>query len=563
MKKSPNKVAAKKSSFKDHLTRYVARFSFGGLALATVFFCLSFLPSLLPRPALYQGLISGFSFAIGYGIGAGLSRGAQWLIEWRPSPVLHKRLWIALGIIGPVAAVVYLILGGIWQNDVRQLIGEKPEGGEHVFTVLTIAFITWILLLSIARGLRTLTAFCIRQIDRLLPRRLSIALGVFLISYLCFWVVSGLFVDFFVKVSNNIYSTKNASTPAGVNQPTSPYRSGSPASYVPWQSLGYQGKAFVGRGPNQKQLADYTGEAPTEQIRVYVGLESANSPTARAQLAVKELKRTGAFSRPVLILATATGTGWLEPQSVDSLEYMYGGNSAIVSQQYSYLPSWISFLVDKENAIDAGQALFDAVYGEWASLPQESRPKLIAYGLSLGSFGGQAPYAGANALSAMVDGALFMGTPNDTQLWRTITSDRESGSPEWQPVYDNGETVRFAATNQDIGQNQEKWQMPRMLYMQHASDPVVWFSFNLINQKPDWLKEPRGPDVSPATRWYPFITFMQVTVDQFFGVTVPNGHGHNYGNTIVNSWGAVVPPAGWNAEKAAKLQTIINTYSNE
>ena len=29
--------------------------------------------------------------------------------------------------------------------------------------------------------------------------------------------------------------------------------------------------------------------------------------------------------------------------------------------QYSFLPSWLSFLVDKENARQAGQALFEAV----------------------------------------------------------------------------------------------------------------------------------------------------------------------------------------------------------
>jgi uncharacterized membrane protein len=160
------------------------------------------------------------------------------------------------------------------------------------------------------------------------------------------------------------------------------------------------------------------------------------------------------------------------------------------------------------------------------------------------------------------DGALFMGTPSDTSLWMNITDSRDQGSPEWQPIYDNGKTIRFAATNDNILANQQNWSFPRILYMQHASDPVVWFNFNLVLNQPDWLKEPRGPDVSPKMIWYPFVTFFQVTVDQFFGVNVPNGHGHNYPNTIVNSWGSIVPPQGWNADKAKSLQDIINTYSN-
>ena len=102
------------------------------------------------------------------------------------------------------------------------------------------------------------------------------------------------------------------------------------------------------------------------------------------------------------------------------------------------------------------------------------------------------------------------------------------------------------------------------LYMQHASDPVVWFSFDLLFNEPDWLKEAPGPDVSPAMRWYPFVTFFQVTVDQFFGVTVPNGHGHNYGNTIANAWAAVAVPGQVGRTKdysAARNHRHI--YSNE
>ena len=79
----------------------------------------------------------------------------------------------------------------------------------------------------------------------------------------------------------------------------------------------------------------------------------------------------------------------------------------------------------------------------------------------------------------------------------------------------------------------------------------------------DWLKEPRGSDASPETRWFPLITFLQVTVDQFFGVSVPVRHGRNYSNTIVYAWGNVVPPPEWNAAKADELQTLINAIPVE
>jgi uncharacterized membrane protein len=192
-------------------------------------------------------------------------------------------------------------------------------------------------------------------------------------------------------------------------------------------------------------------------------------------------------------------------------------------------------------------------------LPKNERPKLIAYGLSLGSFGGQTPYSGINDLRLSIDGALFQGTPNFTTLWRNTTDNRDEGSPEWQPTYKDGVTARFASTNEDITKDTAKWTYPRVLYMQHASDPVVWFDFSLITQKPDWLNETRGPDVSPATRWYPIVSFVQLGIDQMMAASVPVGHGHQYANTVVDSWVAVTNPPNWTEEKSVTLQEFINT----
>ncbi len=539
------------------------KYNFTGLVFALGFFYMSLLPSLLPRPWLYQGIISGISVAVGYGIGCLMSWLVRWLLDKEPRPSVKKNAWKILAIVSPVIIIVSLLLGAKWQNQVMKLVGEPQTASSHMIRITLLALIVSFILVATSRGIRWLYRKLYSLSDRFLPKNVSKVIAYGFVIVLLYLLFDGVLYSAFVNVSNNMYRQKDQTTAIGVTQPSSPYRSGSPESFVPWNTLGYQGRSFVARGPNQSQMANYTGQPVQEQIRTYVGLQSAATPEARADLAVKELERTGAFSRKVLILATATGTGWLEPQSVDSIEYMYGGDSAIVAQQYSYLPSWISFLVDKQNATEAGQALYNAVWAKWSTLPKESRPKLIAYGLSLGSFGGQSAYSGVNDLKLSIDGALFMGTPNDTALWRKITDNRDAGSPEWQPTYQNGQTVRFAASNEDILKNQQNWQYPRVLYMQHASDPVVWFSFNLPTSAPDWLKEPRGPDVSPNTHWYPFVTFFQVTVDQFFGVTVPNGHGHNYPNTIVNAWGAVVPPEGWNQQKAEQLQEIINTYSNE
>ena len=128
---------------------------------------------------------------------------------------------------------------------------------------------------------------------------------------------------------------------------------------------------------------------------------------------------------------------------IDSFEYLSGGDSAAVAIQYSYLPSWISYLVDQSKAREAGRTLFDVVYDRWSRLPQDQRPKLYVAGESLGSFGGETAFSGEADLRNRTTGTLFAGPPNFNTLFREFSDNRDAGSPEIQPVYKDGRTVRF------------------------------------------------------------------------------------------------------------------------
>src|SRR4029453_12160057 len=154
-------------------------------------------------------------------------------------------------------------------------------------------------------------------------------------------------------------------------------RSGGPYSLAPWATLGRQGRDFVAEGPDKRQLAAFAGRPAVEPIRVYAGLQSAGSEAARADLVVREMDRTGAFERAVVPVFIPTGTGWVDSAVTSSLEYMYAGDTALVSMQYSYLPSWLSFLTDRSTVADASAALIDAVHDRWAAMPPGDRPKLL------------------------------------------------------------------------------------------------------------------------------------------------------------------------------------------
>ncbi|GIH98444.1 hypothetical protein Pta02_04530 [Planobispora takensis] len=226
--------------------------------------------------------------------------------------------------------------------------------------------------------------------------------------------------------------------------------------------------------------------------------------------------------------------------------------------QYSYLPSWISFLVDAERAREAGRELFDAVYRVWSRLPIDQRPLLLVFGESLGSFGAETAFSGSGDMRNRVDGMLLVGPPSSNTLWREFTADRDPGTREVLPGYEGGETIRFAADPAaDLANPPAAWGRPRVVYLQHASDPITWWSPRLAVRRPDWLDEPRGGDVLPAMRWYPFVTFWQVTADMAVAGGAPAGHGHNYGAAPVAAWAQIAPPDGWSAERTAALTELI------
>jgi uncharacterized membrane protein len=326
---------------------------------------------------------------------------------------------------------------------------------------------------------------------------------------------------------------------------------------VKWEDLGHQGRVFVSGGPTEEQLQEFNGTKPIPPIRAYAGLGSADGIRAIAQKAADELKRTGGLDRAVVAVATTTGTGWINEAEAGALEYMYNGNTAIVSMQYSFLPSWLSFLVDKENARQAGQALFEAVDEMVKEMPEGKRPKLVVFGESLGSFGGEAPFLSLNNLIARTDGALFSGPTFNNTIWTDLTRNRDPGSPEWLPIYDKGEYVRFAAKPENLGRPADPWRTPKTVYLQHASDPIAWWTPDLLFTKPDWLREPRGYDVSPRMEWIPIVTFLQVSADMAVAVDVPDGHGHVYVRDVANAWAAILQPPGWTPEKTELLRPLL------
>ena len=80
----------------------------------------------------------------------------------------------------------------------------------------------------------------------------------------------------------------------------------------------------------------------------------------------------------------------------------------------------------------------------------------------------------------MTDGAMFQGPPNATAMWRDYTDQRQPGTPEHLPVYDAGTHLRWANQPSDLSQPPTPFRAPRAVYLQNASDPVVWWSPDVL-----------------------------------------------------------------------------------
>jgi uncharacterized membrane protein len=315
----------------------------------------------------------------------------------------------------------------------------------------------------------------------------------------------------------------------------------------------------VGSGPSAGEIAAFTGAPALQPVRSYAGLDSAPTAELRARLAVDDLERAGGLDRGLLVVVTTTGSGWVDPGAVDSVEYLAGGDSAAVAIQYSYLPSFVSYLVDSDRAREAGRELFDAVYERWNRLPLDDRPRLVVTGESLGSFGAETAFSGEYDMRNRTGGAVFAGPPEFNALYREFVSDRDEGSPEVEPEYRDGRTVRFTDDpGQEIAPATEPWDGSRVLYLLHASDPVVWWTPELAYARPTWLEEHRGDDVVDAVRWIPFVTFWQVTADLPFAGNVPDGHGHVYTAQYVDAWAQVLQPPDWDADRARQLRDLLD-----
>ncbi len=513
--------------------------SVAGVVLAFVFFCASLTPSLMPRSALVQGALSGLAAGVGYLIGVILE--SLWLyLELPTRPAIRRRFVAIVTAVGLVAAIASLWHAAAWQNSIRELWTMPALESVDPLRLVAIALAVFVVLFLLGRLFLALFRIFASRAARILPRRISILIGL-AAALLIFWSVGeGLLLRGALRLADSSFRQMDALLEDEIAAPSDPSKTGSSASLLDWHGLGRQGRHFIASGPGRAEIETFWGTPALEPIRVYAGLNSAETIEERAKLALDELIRQGGFERSTLVVITPTGTGWIDPEAVDTLDYLHRGDVASIALQYSYLTSWLSLLVEPEYGSESARVLFRTVYRYWSALPKETRPKLVLYGLSLGALNSQQSADLMEVIADPFQGALWAGPPFQSKMWNDVTASRNPGSPAWLPAFRDSSIIRFTNQDQHLDIPGAHWGPLRIVYLQYATDAVTFFDPWSFYRSPPWLQGERGPDVSPALRWYPALTMLQLLFDMMIATTSPMGHGHVYApQHYIDPWIAV------------------------
>lgn len=534
--------------------RLTGPFSAAGLILGALFWAAALTPSLIPRDGLLQGAIGGLCFAAGYALAVAVV--ALWV--WLGLPLLPKLLLKPIRILAAVAALAIMLVaafkGDGWQDEVRTALDMPPNGGSWPVILILVGFVLIVVLMLAGRVFAALRDFVSAPLRRVLPPRVAVLIAVVAASWVFWSIGNGVLLDALLRGLDSSYRRVDALIPPEEAQPTDPMKAGSEASLVDWEDLGRQGRLRVLSQPSPAEITAITGQPAKDPLQIYVGLNSAETPQERADLALAELKRTDAFSRKFLVIATPTGTGWVDPASMIPLEVMTGGDIASVSVQYSYLPSWLTLFVDPQYGEETAEKVFDTVYGYWRSLPRDQRPRLFLFGLSLGSLNSDLATDAYALLGDPFEGALWVGPPFASRTWNQVTATRLKDSPAWLPQARTPAVFRFFNAGDRSEIAAPGWGPVKIAYLQYPSDAITFFETGMWRKEPDWMKAPRGAGVSPALTWYPGVSFIQLAFDMMTATTVPKGRGHVYAARDYGAgWRALIRPENFGDAEMQKL----------
>jgi uncharacterized membrane protein len=314
--------------------------------------------------------------------------------------------------------------------------------------------------------------------------------------------------------------------PSLSDAPESSRVSGGTGSMIAWNPLTREARRHLATITPAGRITSVMGESALDPIRVYIGLTSAPTIDERVRLALKELDRTGALDRSLLVLCSPTGSGFINYTASAAWEYLSRGDCASVTLQYSSRPSWLS-LDRVADGREQNRAMWTALARVLAERDLARRPRVVLFGESLGAHTSQDAFlhTGTRGLRELgIERALWLGIPQ-TSRWSLEV--RDPTHPGMLP----GEILRVASVDELDGHDRAS-SPARYVLVAHHDDAVTLFSPSLLVEQPWWLGDERPPAVPPQASFSSPTTFLQAAVDaKNAGAMAPGefgSRGHDY-----------------------------------
>ena len=313
--------------------------------------------------------------------------------------------------------------------------------------------------------------------------------------------------------------------PAYPAPPTSPHVTAGPASAIDFDTIGKEGRRFVIMTLSPQEIEAVMGRPAQMPVRIVAGYEAADTVEQRAALALRELQALGAYDRSIIVVASPTGVGYVNYSFTEALEYLTLGSCATVVTQYALVPSALA-LNQTRDGVHLQRMVLEGIRDHLATLPEDSRPRVVQFGESLGA---EVALDVATSTTADFDRlgierGLYLGTPFRTKLWQRWADDPHAVDPS--------RILAQVSQADEIGL--ETAPSARHFQIVHHDDPINKFSYDAVVRAPWWMGPPeqRPVGVPRETRFRPVTTFIINLIDLKNGMNSRPGEfvrlGHDY-----------------------------------
>jgi uncharacterized membrane protein len=332
------------------------------------------------------------------------------------------------------------------------------------------------------------------------------------------------------RITFRLQSRDDIVEPAYPEPPTSTHVSAGPASTMPFESIGKEGRRFVLMTLTPDEITAVMGEPAIEPVRVVGGFESTSDIAERAKLTLADLESCGGFDRGLICVASPTGVGYVNYTIIEALEYLTRGDCATVVPQYALVPSALAMPRTAEG-VHLTRLVLEGIRDRISAMPADQRPRVVLMGESLGANVAldvstvPGPYTGIPALDHLgVDGGVYFGVPFRSEFWQRWRVNPEAMDPDHRLL---------CVAQPDEAPPLSPGSM-RHLMLVHNDDPVNKFGYSMVLQPPWWMGPPatRPPGVPRETRFRPVSTFAIATIDLLNGMNSKPGQfkrqGHDY-----------------------------------